>query len=113
MRFFLPCTHRARNRAPVAYHAPKRSETIARSGRRRARRYAMAGILMGVETEYAVVGTSVRGGRIEPDVLTERLMDQAVACLPHLPARSEPGIFLPNGGGLYPPPGAPPPVRTA
>ena len=61
----------------------------------------MAGILMGVETEYAVVGTSVRGERIEPDVLTERLMDQAVACLPHLPARSEPGIFLPNGGRLY------------
>ena len=56
---------------------------------------------MGVETEYAVIGMSSRGERIDPDALTERLIDQAVASLPHLPARSEPGIFLPNGGRLY------------
>jgi len=71
----------------VAYYARKRSGTIASSGRRRPRSYAIAATLMGVETEYAVIGMSSRGERIDPDALTARLIDQAVAS----PARSQPG----------------------
>lgn len=61
----------------------------------------MTELLMGMETEYAVVGLSPAGERIEQDWLMERLMDHAVATLPHLPVRVEPGIFLPNAGRLY------------
>ena len=75
----------------MAYYARKRSGTITSSGRRRPRRYAIAATLMGVETEYAVIGMPSRGERIDPDALTARLIDQAVRSLPHLPARSQPG----------------------
>jgi proteasome accessory factor A len=61
----------------------------------------MAELLMGMETEYALVALSPRGTRIEQDDLMQRLMDRAVAAWPHLPARTETGIYLPNGGRLY------------
>jgi hypothetical protein len=64
MRFFSSCT-----RPPV-----RGSGTIARSGRRQPRRYAIAAILLGVETEYAVIGMSSRGEHIDPNTLTERLI---------------------------------------
>jgi WD40 repeat protein len=61
----------------------------------------MSRILMGMETEYALVALSPRDERLEQDELMQRLMDRAVSAWPHLPARSETGIFLPNGGRLY------------
>jgi proteasome accessory factor A len=61
----------------------------------------MTRALMGIETEYALVGLTRDRERIDGDALVQRLMDQAVGTLPHLPARSDPGIFLPNGGRLY------------
>ena len=61
----------------------------------------MTELLIGIETEYALVALSPRDERIEQDDLMQRLMDRAVSVWPHLPARSETGIFLPNGGRLY------------
>jgi WD40 repeat protein len=61
----------------------------------------MTELLIGMETEYALVALSPREERLEQDDLMQRLMDRAVSAWPHLPARSETGIFLPNGGRLY------------
>jgi Pup-ligase protein/WD domain, G-beta repeat len=61
----------------------------------------MTELLIGIETEYALVALSPREERLEQDDLMQRLMDRAVSAWPHLPARSETGIFLPNGGRLY------------
>lgn len=59
-------------------------------------------LLMGVETEYAVVGRSARAGPGGADALTaEHLLAVARERLTGLPERSGSGLYLGNGGRLY------------
>ncbi len=57
--------------------------------------------ILGVETEYGLVGTDTSGETLDPELLSKQVIDLAKERLEHLPDLSSYGLFLTSGMRLY------------